>query len=196
MRTGALLLGIIGGLGGFLGGVFVLLVGGIGEAFGAGETETLIGQGWAAILLAIIGIIGGSLARARPTAAGILMLISGIGGFIAISAGYILGGPLLIVGGIMALVARKPKVRRVRESDTGLWRSLVRLFFVPKVKKREDKANDIRQGQSISLERHGGRGAMAQKARFCERCDKDIPADATFCPYCGSSKHVTENKAT
>jgi len=51
------------------------------------------------------------LAISKPTAAGILMLISGIGGFIAISAGYLFGGTLRIVGGILALVSRKSKRR-------------------------------------------------------------------------------------
>ena len=36
------------------------------------------------------------------------MLLSGIGGFIAISAAYLFGGPLLIVGGILALSYKKP----------------------------------------------------------------------------------------
>lgn len=49
------------------------------------------------------------MALAKPKAAGIMMLVAGIGGFIAISAGYIVGGPLLIVGGIFALLARKGK---------------------------------------------------------------------------------------
>ena len=47
--------------------------------------------------------VAGSLALAKPKLSGILMIISGIGGMIAISFGYIFGGPLLIVGGILAL---------------------------------------------------------------------------------------------
>jgi hypothetical protein len=107
MKVAALVLGILGGVGGFVGAIFALVVGGLGAVFGAKGAGTVIGGGWAAIPLALIGIIGGALAMAKPTAAGILMLISGIGGFIAISAGYLFGGPLLIAGGILALVVRK-----------------------------------------------------------------------------------------
>jgi hypothetical protein len=107
MRLTALILGIVGGLGGFLGAIFALFVGGLGAAFGVEEAETVIGLGWAAIPLALIGIVGGALALSKPTAGGILMLVSGVGGFIAISYGYLFGGPLLIVGGVLALVAKK-----------------------------------------------------------------------------------------
>jgi hypothetical protein len=36
-----------------------------------------------------------------------MMLISGIGRVIAISAGYVIAAPLLIIGGILGLVAGK-----------------------------------------------------------------------------------------
>ena len=52
-------------------------------------------------------IFGGPFAKAKPKAAGIIMLISGIGGFIAISASYLFGGPLLILGGILALISSR-----------------------------------------------------------------------------------------
>ncbi len=107
MRTAALVLGILGGIGGFAGAIFVLFVGGIGGAFGAEGAETIVGLGWAAIPISIMGIVGGAISQAKPKGAGILMLISGVGGFIAISAGYLFGGPLLIVGGILALVASR-----------------------------------------------------------------------------------------
>ena len=107
MRIGALILGIIGGIGGFIAAILVLIAGGIGMAFGAEEAGIVVGFAWAVIPFALIGIIGGALALAKPTTAGIMMLISGIGGFIAISAGYLFAGPLLIVGGILALVGRK-----------------------------------------------------------------------------------------
>lgn len=41
------------------------------------------------------------------------MLIAGIGGFIAISAGFLLAGPLLIVGGILGLVAGRASKKKV-----------------------------------------------------------------------------------
>lgn len=109
MRTGAMVLGIIGGLAGIAGAFFALLVGGLGTAFGAEAARTVVSLGWVAIPLSLLGIVAGAMARAKPTAAGILMLISGIGGFIAISMGYIIAGPLLIIGGIFALIGRKER---------------------------------------------------------------------------------------
>ena len=35
------------------------------------------------------------------------MLVAGIGGFFSVSLAYIVAGPLLIVGGILALFAKK-----------------------------------------------------------------------------------------
>ena len=107
LRTGAMVLGIIGGLAGIAGAFFALFVGGLGTVFGAEEARTAVSLGCAAIPLSLLGIVGGAIAKAKPTAAGILMLISGIGGFIAIFMGYIIAGPLLVIGGILALLGRK-----------------------------------------------------------------------------------------
>ncbi len=110
MKVSALVLGLIGGIGGFIGAIIALTVGAVGGAFGAEGADTVTTLGWVAIPFAILGIIGGALSISKPKAAGIIMLISGVGGIICISAAYIFGGVLLIVGGILALVAsRKPK---------------------------------------------------------------------------------------
>jgi len=111
MRIAAMILGIMGGLAGLAGAIFALLVGGLGAALEAEGAQTVIGLGWAAIPLSLLGIVGGALASAKPTAAGILMLVSGIGGFVAISMGYIIGGPLLILGGIFALIGRREQAK-------------------------------------------------------------------------------------
>ena len=107
MKTAALILGLLGGIGGFIGALFALIAGGLGTAFNLEGAETIVGLGWAAIPLSLLGIVGGAITIARPKGAGIMMLISGIGGFIAISAGYLFGGPLLIVGGVLALLASR-----------------------------------------------------------------------------------------
>ena len=107
MKVVALVLGIVGGIGAFIGAIIVLAIGGLGNAFHAEGAGEIIGLGWAAVPFALIGIIGGALAISKPKVAGILMLVSAVGGFIAISAGYLFGGPLLIVGGIISLVAKQ-----------------------------------------------------------------------------------------
>ena len=76
-----------------------------------------------AIALALVGIIGGALSLKRPVVASILMLISaaggatlvaltalmGVGGWemLAIFFGYLVGTPLLTVGGMLAIISRK-----------------------------------------------------------------------------------------
>lgn len=106
MKTTALILGIIGGIFGLIGSAFAMFVGGLAESF-AGDPDNIIGLSLIALLLSVSGIVGGSIARVNPKIAGIIMLISGIGGFICISMGYIIAGPLLILGGIFALVSSK-----------------------------------------------------------------------------------------
>jgi len=107
MKIAALILGILGGIAGVVGSILVLVLGGIGSAFGGEGAGTVTTLGWVALLLSIIGIVGGALALAKPKIAGIVMLVMGIGGFIAVSLGYVVAGPLLIIGGILALVGSR-----------------------------------------------------------------------------------------
>ncbi|MBU0478161.1 hypothetical protein KKC91_06305 [bacterium] len=111
MKIAALILGILGGLAGIVGAIMALLAGGVGAALEAEGASTIVTLGWVAFPLALLGIVGGSLAIAKPKVAGILMLISGIGGFVAVSMGYIIAGPLLIIGGILGLIAKKEDKR-------------------------------------------------------------------------------------
>lgn len=112
MRTAALILGILGGVFGLFGAGAALTIGGVGGAVGAENAGTVIGGGTAALILSVLGIIGGALALAKPKLAGWLMLISGIGGIIAIFVLYLVPGALLLVGGILALAARKASVEK------------------------------------------------------------------------------------
>jgi hypothetical protein len=65
--------------------------------------------GFIALGLAIVGIVGGALAQAKPRVAALLMLIAGIGGFIAVSAFWIVSGLLLIIGAVLAFLGRAPR---------------------------------------------------------------------------------------
>ena len=109
MKIAASILGIIGGIGGLAISIIIIVNGYLGVGLGASGAGIRTGAGWAALILSLVGIAGGGLAISRPTPAGILMLISGVGGFIALTTGaltigYILGGPLLIAGGVLALI--------------------------------------------------------------------------------------------
>jgi hypothetical protein len=109
VKVAGLLLGIIGGIIGLVASGFALGVGAIGSATGAQGSETVIGLGWAALGLSVVGIVGGALSLAKPRVAALLMLIAGIGGSIAISIAYVVAGPLLIIGAVLAFLGRAKK---------------------------------------------------------------------------------------
>ena len=62
------------------------------------------------MVLSIISIVGSALALAKPKLAGILMIIAAAGGTIAVFAAYLVPGPLLLIGGILALLTRGPTI--------------------------------------------------------------------------------------
>ncbi len=107
MRIAALVLGVIGGIIGLFGAGAAIAIGGVGAAVGAQNAGTAIGGGWAALALSVLGIVGAALAMAKPKLAGWLMLIAAIGGFISVFLAYIVAGPLLVIGGLLALFAKK-----------------------------------------------------------------------------------------
>jgi hypothetical protein len=109
MRTAALVLGLIGGIIGLFAGGFAIVVGGVGTAIQTDRAGTVVVLGFIALALAIVGIVGGALAQAKPRMAALLMLIAGIGGFIAVSVFWIVSGPLLLVGALLAFLGRTPK---------------------------------------------------------------------------------------
>ncbi len=104
MKIAALILGVIGGIAGIIGSILVLVLGGIGSVIGGEGAGTVTSLGWVALLLSIVAIVGGALSIAKPKVAGIMMLLMGVGGIITVSIGYVVAGPLLIIGGILALV--------------------------------------------------------------------------------------------
>jgi hypothetical protein len=105
-RVAETIMGVLGGIFGILGSFFALSIGGIGAAFGAEGYSDIVNSAWVAILLSIVGLIGGAIASRNAETGGIIMVVCGIGGFIAISMGYIVAGPLLIIGGVLALTKK------------------------------------------------------------------------------------------
>jgi hypothetical protein len=105
-RTTEFVLGLLGGIFGVIGAILALVVGGVDAAFN-GKSD-IIGLGWGAVFLSLLGIIGSVVVKFKPKLGGILMLVAAIGGIICISAFYILPGILLLIGGLMG-VFRKEK---------------------------------------------------------------------------------------
>lgn len=113
MTIAALIIGIFGALAGFIGALFALLVGGVGAAFELEEAGTVVGLGLAAIGLSVVGLVGAALSIAKPRVAAVLMLVSAIGGLIAVSVAYVLGTILLIIAAVFAFFGRKQRAASV-----------------------------------------------------------------------------------
>lgn len=112
MRIAALILGLIGGIIGLFAAGIALGVGALGGATGVQGSDTVVGLGWAALALSVVGIVGGALALAKPRAAAVLLLLAGIGGLVAISLAYVVSGPLLIIAAVLAFLGRAKKAPR------------------------------------------------------------------------------------
>jgi hypothetical protein len=102
-----LVLGLVGGIIGFFAAFTAFSLGGLGSAFKADGADTIIGLGLAAIFISIFAIVAGALALKYPRFSGWSQIISGILGIIAISAFYMIAGPILIIGGVLALVSAR-----------------------------------------------------------------------------------------
>ncbi|MBP1082314.1 DUF4064 domain-containing protein [Bacillus capparidis] len=111
-RTTEFVLGLIGGIFGFIGAIMALAIGGIDAAVNSTGSSDIIGLGWGAIFLSILGIVASVIVRKKPKLGGILLLVSGVGGLICISLFYLLPAVLLIIPGIMGLV-RKDKSQSI-----------------------------------------------------------------------------------
>jgi hypothetical protein len=66
MRTASLVLGIIGGVFGIIAGLLAMTIGGAGAAFEAADSGTIVGLGFAAVFIGVVGIVGGALAPPLP----------------------------------------------------------------------------------------------------------------------------------
>ena len=105
-RTTEFVLGLLGGIFGFIGAIIAMFIGGIGSVLGAEDASTVIGLGLLAILFAIIGIVGAALVRNKTKLGGWFMIVSAVGGVISVSFGYALAFVLLIIAGLMAVIKK------------------------------------------------------------------------------------------
>lgn len=103
MRTGAMVLGIIGGIIG-------LFIAGIAIIVEAAATDHNVAGGFLLLLLCVAGIVGAALTQAKPMAAAILMGLAGLVGFVFAGLLWIVAGPLLIAGAVMAYVSQSQAV--------------------------------------------------------------------------------------
>lgn len=112
----ASLLAIIGGVVGVIAGVVAMIAGGTGM-FVVAEAERAIWLGSVAAIFGLVGVVAGGLVRRAPFVAGTLMLLTGFGGFVAVTLYWILPGGLLIIGSIIAWTVRSE--REIEPEATG-----------------------------------------------------------------------------
>lgn len=108
LRVGSFVVGLIGGIVGLVAAFGAMAIGGFGAVFEAEGAETVIGLGWAAVVMAIVMIVGASLVMGRKNKMGKwLLLLSTVGGFIAISAFWVFAGVLGMVATILSFLNRE-----------------------------------------------------------------------------------------
>lgn len=116
-RTTEFVLGLLGGIFGFIGAIIALFIGGVDAALSSSGDSEIIGLGWAAIFLSILGIVGAVLVKGKPRAGGSLMVISAVGGVYAISLFYLLPFVLLIIAGLMGFRKNKSKLLNITNKE-------------------------------------------------------------------------------
>lgn len=105
-RTTEFVLGLLGGIFGFIGALFALFIGGVDAVLNSTGTSEVIGLGWAAVIFSILAIVGCVVVRSKAKLGGAFLLIAGIGGLISISFYYLLPAVLLIIAGLMGLIKK------------------------------------------------------------------------------------------
>ena len=97
MRTGALVFGIIAGLAGLVSAVLALIVGGLGAAVEPEGASQVIGLGWSALGLSLLGLIGAALWIAKPQLAPLIMATAGVAIVSSISMFAVIARPLFLL---------------------------------------------------------------------------------------------------
>ncbi len=101
----AMVLGILGGLIGLMISGSVGLLVGVAVTIRSPMDQSLVIRTVAAFLCSGAGIGGGAISLWRPKIAGGLMLIAAVGGFVSMGILAIWSTPLLLIGGILAIVS-------------------------------------------------------------------------------------------
>ena len=119
MKTAALVIGIIGGVIGLIAVLPFLIASLLGTALGATSSASyIVFAGLATFAISIAAIIYATLARYNPRISGILLIIFGIAGLLLTRGFFIISGPLMILGGIFALIGyNQQKSKEILETE-------------------------------------------------------------------------------
>ena len=107
MRTASPVLGIIGAVFGIIAALLALTLGGIGAALEASGAGGIAARAFVAVLVGVLGIVGGALALRYPKVAAGLQLISAVVGLILIGLFWIFSAILLLLGALLAFLGRR-----------------------------------------------------------------------------------------
>ena len=109
MRVGALVVGILGSIGAFIGASCVVAGGAVLDAFGEEEGAEIAGQGFLGFGASVLGLVGAAIAIAKPRTASVLMLVAAVVGLIVNGGFFIPGAILLGIGSLLAFLGRNEK---------------------------------------------------------------------------------------
>src|SRR5699024_9874268 len=110
MRTASFVLRLVGGILGILAAILAMFIGGVGSAFEASDSDSIIGLSFSALLASVLGIVGAALVKGKSKVDSLLMFITCIWGIISISAFYVVLGILLIIVAIIGLFIKNHQV--------------------------------------------------------------------------------------
>jgi hypothetical protein len=120
MRTGAIVIGIIAGLAALVSAVLALMVGGVGSAVEPEGASQVIGLGWSALVISLLGLIGAALWIAKPQLAPLIMAAAGVALVLSISMFAVIARPLFLVRRFWAEFGRRLKIRpEPKEAPSG-----------------------------------------------------------------------------
>lgn len=106
-RTGEMVVGIVGGIFGFLVGVFELFISGLGKVFGVAGAAGVAELSTLTFFASTVGIIAAAVVGMKPRLSGAFMILAAVLGLIGASMFYAIPAILLGVGGLLALIRKE-----------------------------------------------------------------------------------------
>lgn len=114
MKIAIVMIAIVAGLSGLMFGSCAVfggaVVSSLGEEFGTEEDvamgDTVMDLGGAAFVLSIVGMIAAAFVERKQKATGVVLILCGILGFVAISVLWAMPGALFIIAGILAFTMK------------------------------------------------------------------------------------------
>src|SRR5215207_11080650 len=99
--------------------VLALMVGGVGAAVEPEGASQVIGLGWSALGLSLLGLIGAALWIAKPQLATLIMATAGVAIVLSISMFAVIARPLFLVAALLGRVRQEaqgpPRTQRRTE---------------------------------------------------------------------------------